>query len=153
MLSTALLISVLAQKLELSRSEKYVHNFVVNMELAKERKNEAANVIKFFIRLWFLKRHNRLKSAEYVRTQRRVYRAIHLCQQLKQEQKRLVDACVGMPELLALQRVMITRAQEHNVTLTTMKTSIDQLEEKLARMDEKVTDIQTTLRHLVSRLS
>jgi hypothetical protein len=35
-LSTALIISVLAQKLELSRSEKYVHNFVLNIELAKE---------------------------------------------------------------------------------------------------------------------
>jgi hypothetical protein len=50
------LIAVLAQKLILNRWEKYVHNFVLNIELAKERRIEAANVIKYALKLWLLKR-------------------------------------------------------------------------------------------------
>ncbi|CAF3477244.1 unnamed protein product [Rotaria sp. Silwood1] len=45
--STALLIAVLTQKLLMNRWEKYVHNFVLDIELAKKRKINAANVIKF----------------------------------------------------------------------------------------------------------
>ncbi|CAF4960527.1 unnamed protein product, partial [Rotaria sp. Silwood1] len=51
-LSTALLISVLAQKLVMDRWEKYVHNFVLDIELSKNRKIQAANVIKFVLKRW-----------------------------------------------------------------------------------------------------
>ncbi|CAF4650158.1 unnamed protein product [Rotaria sp. Silwood1] len=57
-LSTALLISVLAQKLVMNRWEKYVNNFVLNVELAKECKLNAANMIKFALKVWCMKKKN-----------------------------------------------------------------------------------------------
>ncbi|CAF1549412.1 unnamed protein product, partial [Rotaria sordida] len=70
--TNALLISVLAQKLKLTRSEKYVHSFVLDIELAKKRKHQAANVIKFAIKIWYLKRKHRSTSTEYIKVQRRL---------------------------------------------------------------------------------
>ena len=46
----------MAQKLGLRREEKYVHTFVLNIELAKARKIHAANIIKYGILEWYLAR-------------------------------------------------------------------------------------------------
>ncbi len=152
-LSTALLISVLAQKLELSRSEKYVHNFVLNMKIAKERKNQAANVIKSVLKIWYLKRKNRLTSNEYIKAQRRLFRSINFNQQLKQEQKKLVDNCIGIPELIVMQRQINDKTDENTQTLTIMKLKVDKIEEKLIDMDQTMTKIQDTLHLLLNRIS
>ena len=54
--TTALLVAVLAQKLEQSRAEKYVHTFVSRVALDKTHKHAAANVIKNVLKLWRLRR-------------------------------------------------------------------------------------------------
>ena len=50
-LSSSLLVAVLAQKLLLSREEKYLHTFVLNTELSKKHHYYAANVVKFSIKV------------------------------------------------------------------------------------------------------
>jgi hypothetical protein len=151
-LSTALLVSVLAQKLELSRSEKYVHNFVLNMKMAKERKNQAANIIKFILKLWLLKRKHQLTSNEYIQTQRGLVRSMHFNQQLKQEQKKLIDNCTGLPELVLMQHDTNDRTRENTQTLAIMKFKVDKIEEKLADMNDAITNIQNTLHLLLNRI-
>jgi len=151
-LSTALLISVLAQKLELSRSEKYVHNFVLNMKIAKERKTHAANVIKFVLKLWFLKRKRQPTSNEYIQAQRGLVRSMHFNQQLKQEQKKLIDNCTGLPELVLMQHDTNDRTRENTQTLSIMKFKVDKIEEKLTDMNQAITNIQNTLHLLLNRI-
>ena len=151
-LSTALLISVLAQKLELSRSEKYVHNFVLNMKIAKERKNHAANVIKFVLKLWFLKRKHQPTSNEYIKAQRGLVRSMHFNQQLKQEQKKLIDSCIGIPELVVMQRETNDKIRENTQTLLIMNLKVDKIEEKLGDMNHAITNIQDTLHLLLNRI-
>ena len=51
---TALVVAVLARKLELSSAEKYVHNFVLEIDMEKRLKNHAANVVKHGWRLYRL---------------------------------------------------------------------------------------------------
>ncbi|UJR32826.1 hypothetical protein I4U23_020288 [Adineta vaga] len=152
-ISTALLISVLAQKLEFSRSEKYVHNFVVNMELTKERKNQSANIIKYSLLIWILKRRNRTHTPRYISAQRNLFRAILLGKQLKQEQKRLIDVCVGLPELITMQRQLSIKIRDNTDTLVTTKLNVEKVEEKLASMEQKMTNIQDTLQLILNRLS
>ncbi|CAF3597163.1 unnamed protein product [Adineta steineri] len=152
-LSTALLISVLAQKLELSRSEKYVHNFVLNIKLAKERKNHAANVVKFVVKLWYLKRKHRPISNEYIKAQRELVRSIHFNQQLKQDQKKLIDSCIGMPELIVMQRDSNDKIRENTQTLSIMKVKVDKIEEKLGDMDHAMINIQNTLHLVLNKIS
>jgi hypothetical protein len=151
-LSTALLISVLAQKLELSRSEKYVHNFVLNMKIAKERKTHAANVIKFVLKLWFLKRKHQPTSNEYIQAQRGLVRSMHFNQQLKQKQKKLIDSCIGIPELVLMQRETNEKIRENTQTLVIIKLKIEKNQEKLGQMNHAITNIQNTLHLLFNRI-
>lgn len=151
-LSTALLTSVLAQKLALSRSEKYVHNFVLNIELAKQRRHQAANVVKCALKVWYLKRKGRPSSSQFIGAQRNLFRSIHANQQLKQEQKGLVDNCIGLPELITLQREVNGKTKEQTHKSIVMKSKIDQFEKKLSDMDEKMTNIQNTLNLLLDRI-
>ncbi|CAF0755078.1 unnamed protein product [Adineta ricciae] len=151
-LSTALLISVLSQKLEFSRSENYVHNFVVNLELTKARKNQAADVIKFFFKTWVLKRRHRMHTSTYLTAQRKLYRALHFSKQLKVEQKRLVDVCVGLPELITMQRQLSAKFQEYGATLATTTMKVEKIENRLVNIEQKLTNIQETLQSLLEKL-
>jgi hypothetical protein len=152
-LSTALLISVLTQKLELSRSEKYVHNFVLKIGLAEDQKIQAANVMKFAIKLWYLKRKQLSASLEYTKTQRRLFRAIHFNKRLKQKQQKLVDNCIGLPELLTVQRETRDRTEDTAQLLATMSSKIEKIESELAWTSQTMTNIRSTLGLLLDRMS
>jgi hypothetical protein len=147
-LSTALLISVLAQKLKLIRSEKYVHNFVLNIQLAKERKIQAANVIQCVVRVWYLKRKYQSSSNEYIQAQRRLFRSIHFNQQLKHKQKQLIDNCIGFPELVSTQRQITVHLQQNTQQSILIKSKIEQIEEKLIQINQTMINLQKTLNHL-----
>ncbi|XP_070197731.1 small conductance calcium-activated potassium channel protein 2-like isoform X2 [Littorina saxatilis] len=68
--STALLVAVLAQKLEQSRSEKYVHSFVSRVTLDKVHKHAAADVIKSVLKLWRMRRQtSAVKNSHRTQTQ------------------------------------------------------------------------------------
>ncbi|XP_071086638.1 small conductance calcium-activated potassium channel protein 3-like [Haliotis cracherodii] len=53
--SCALLVAVLARRLEQSRSERYVYNFLTRIHLQNKRKTAAANVVKLVVRIWINK--------------------------------------------------------------------------------------------------
>ena len=153
-LSTALLISVLADRLQLTRSEKYVSDYVAGIDLAKERKIQAANVIKYTIKLWYLKRTRQSKrSSEYIKIERRLFRSMHHNQQLKQEQSKLVDSCLGFPEIMTIQRDVNNRIIETNRMLGLLKDQIDRTEEKLTQLDHSIKHVHDTLDQLLDKLS
>ncbi|XP_049310590.1 small conductance calcium-activated potassium channel protein isoform X15 [Bactrocera dorsalis] len=54
---TALLVAVVSRKLELTRAEKHVHNFMMDTQLTKRLKNAAANVLR---ETWLIYKHTRL---------------------------------------------------------------------------------------------
>jgi hypothetical protein len=110
-------------------------------------------VIKSVLKIWYLKRKNRLTSNEYIKAQRRLFRSINFNQQLKQEQKKLVDNCIGIPELIVMQRQINDKTDENTQTLTIMKLKVDKIEEKLIDMDQTMTKIQDTLHLLLNRIS
>ena len=56
-LTTALLVAIVARQLEQTRPERYVFNMVTRIQIEKQKKIAAANVIKAKIRLWLLKKY------------------------------------------------------------------------------------------------
>lgn len=56
--TTALLVAVLARKLEQTRLERYVFNMVTRIQIENRRKVAAANVIKACINLWLVKKYS-----------------------------------------------------------------------------------------------
>ncbi|CAF3489330.1 unnamed protein product [Rotaria sp. Silwood1] len=156
--STALVIAVLAQKLLLDRCEKYVHNFALNIGLAKEHKIQAANVIKFAMKVWYMKNHKRpVSSIQFLKVQRRLFQSIHFLQQVKQEQGKLIDNCVDQIDLLTIQRQTSAQTYESTEQLHIMKVKIDNIEEKIVEINTNinntVNDIQKTLNILLDKVS
>jgi potassium intermediate/small conductance calcium-activated channel subfamily N protein 3 len=142
---TALVVAVLARKLELSRAEKYVHNFVIDVELDKRYKVAAANILKAG---WFVYKNKKLGKMTVVRRyQRKLLKAIHSIRDVKQEQRRLVDSGVTMVEMFKAQnRVneLIDRVETNQLHLGQRVTKI---ENTLVTMDEKLNQIVSILKH------
>ncbi|CAF1447056.1 unnamed protein product [Rotaria sordida] len=152
--STALVIAVLAQQLLLDRCEKYVHNFVMNIELAKEHKIQAANIVKFAVKVWYMKNKNiSLSSIRYLQVRRRLFQAIHLVQQVKQERGKLIDNCIDQIDLLTMQRKTNAQTYETKEQLKTMKVKIDNIEEKLIEMNTNINNTVNDIQKILNILS
>ncbi|CAF3793568.1 unnamed protein product [Rotaria sordida] len=155
--STALVIAVLAQMLLLNRWEKYVHNFALQAELEKERKTQAANIVKFTIKVWFLRNKNRSElSIRYLQAQRKLFNSIDSLQIIKQKQRQLIDHCVDQIDIITIQRSTNDKTCEISKQLTFLKTKIDNMEEKLVEMNININntmnDIQKTLHMLLDKV-
>ena len=66
-LTTALLVAIVARQLEQTRPERYVFNMVTRIQIEKQKKTAAANVIKAKIRLWILKKYGAEHDAPKLR--------------------------------------------------------------------------------------
>ncbi|CAF3504324.1 unnamed protein product [Rotaria sp. Silwood1] len=156
--STALVIAVLAQRLLMNRREKYVHNFVLNIQLTKEYKLQAANVMKFAFKVWYM-RHKKgsVSSFQHLQVKRQLFEAIHLFHEVKQKQKKLIDCCVDHVDLLAIQRNTSAQTYEATEQLKTMKVKIDNIEEKLLEMNinmnNTIDNIERKLNMLLDKFS
>uniref|UniRef100_A0A3B5K1F6 Calmodulin-binding domain-containing protein n=1 Tax=Takifugu rubripes TaxID=31033 RepID=A0A3B5K1F6_TAKRU len=75
---TVLVVAVVARKLELTRAEKHVHNFMMDSHISKRLKIAAANVLR---ETWLIYKHTKLsRDSTRVRThQRKLLLAIHHC--------------------------------------------------------------------------
>lgn len=152
LLSSALLISVVAQKLELTRWEKHVHKFVSDIELSRQRRDQAANVIKFAIKVWYLKRKNpHPRYFEYLKSQRLLYKSIHDYRQIKQDQRKLNETCSDFIESIHIQRYTSIKTKKILRDITIMKSTIDKLEEKFLDINQTMTNIQNTLNLLLEK--
>ncbi|CAL1280298.1 unnamed protein product, partial [Larinioides sclopetarius] len=89
---TALVVAVIARKLELTRAEKHVHNFMMDTQLTKRLKNAAASVLR---ETWLIYKHTKLVkrvSPRRVRLhQRKFLLAIYTLRKVKLEQRKLMD--------------------------------------------------------------
>ncbi|CAF1685669.1 unnamed protein product [Rotaria magnacalcarata] len=150
--TTALLISILAQALVLTRWEKYVYSFVLNIEVAKKRKIQAANVIKFTIKVWYLSRKNKAKSFQFIKAQWYLFQSIHVMQELKREQRSLIDSFCTLPDLLILQRDANSTTEKLAQQTNKMKIIIDKIDEKFTSMDQTMNNVQNAINSLLDRV-
>ncbi len=149
---SALLITILTQKLRLTREEKYVHTFVSNTQLKKIFKNQAANIIKFAMKSWHLKRRNKAESMQYLQVQRKLFQSIHSFQQIKHEKHILVDSCVGFTELITAQRTTNAQTEETATQIAAMKTEMKDVKNELTSLNHNVNVLQNTLYTFLDKL-
>ncbi|XP_041094888.1 small conductance calcium-activated potassium channel protein 2-like [Polyodon spathula] len=97
---TALVVAVVARKLELTKAEKHVHNFMMDTQLTKRIKNAAANVLR---ETWLIYKHTKLiKKIDHSRVrkhQRKFLQAIHQLRDVKMEQRKLTDQANTLVDL------------------------------------------------------
>ena len=141
MFSSALLISVLAQKLLLTRWEKYLNNFVTDIQLAKLRQDQTGNVIKFAVQVWYFKRKGRSRSMQVFRAQWKLFRAIRTLQTIKLNQRKLRGNSIVLADLYTLQRDESNRTEKIIQQINTMEQTMNNIHFKLDLLLNKHTDI------------
>ncbi|KAL2763360.1 small conductance calcium-activated potassium channel protein 1 isoform 1, partial [Daubentonia madagascariensis] len=142
---TALVVAVVARKLELTKAEKHVHNFMMDTQLTKRVKNAAANVLR---ETWLIYKHTRLvKKPDQARVrkhQRKFLQAIHQAQKLRSvqiEQGKLNDQANTITDLAKTQSVMCDLVSE-------LHAQHEELEARLAALESRLDALGASLQAL-----
>ncbi|XP_046966538.1 small conductance calcium-activated potassium channel protein isoform X4 [Vanessa cardui] len=139
---TALLVTVASRKLELTRAEKHVHNFMMETQLTKKLKNAAANVLR---ETWLIYKHTRLVKRVHpgrVRThQRKFLLAIYALRKVKMDQRKLMDNANTITDMAKTQNTVYEIVSD-------MSTRQDTIEERLTSLEEKLTTLQEQVNNL-----
>ncbi|XP_067395325.1 small conductance calcium-activated potassium channel protein 3 [Emydura macquarii macquarii] len=132
---TALVVAVVARKLELTKAEKHVHNFMMDTQLTKRIKNAAANVLR---ETWLIYKHTKLlKKIDHAKVrkhQRKFLQAIHQLRSVKMEQRKLSDQANTLVDLSKMQNVMYDLITELNDRSEDLEKQIGSLESKLEQL-------------------
>ncbi|XP_022168843.1 small conductance calcium-activated potassium channel protein 2 isoform X3 [Myzus persicae] len=134
---TALLVAVVSRKMELSRAEKHVHNFMMDTQLTKRLKNAAANVLR---ETWLIYKHTRLVkrvNAGRVRThQRKFLLAIYALRKVKMDQRKLMDNANTITDM--------AKNTVYEI-VSDMSNRYDAFEERLVNLEDKLVALQEQL--------
>ncbi|XP_056331845.1 small conductance calcium-activated potassium channel protein 2 [Danio aesculapii] len=132
---TALVVAVVARKLELTKAEKHVHNFMMDTQLTKRIKNAAANVLR---ETWLIYKHTKLmKKIDHSRVrkhQRKFLQAIHQLRSVKMEQRKLSDQANTLVDLSKMQSVMYELMSELNDRSEDLERQMLSLEQRVERL-------------------
>ncbi|XP_066109381.1 small conductance calcium-activated potassium channel protein 1 isoform X2 [Saccopteryx bilineata] len=144
---TALVVAVVARKLELTKAEKHVHNFMMDTQLTKRVKNAAANVLR---ETWLIYKHTRLvKKPDHARVrkhQRKFLQAIHQLRSVKIEQGKLNDQANTLADLAKTQNAMYDLMSE-------LHAQHEDLEARLAALESRLDALGTSLQALPSLIT
>ncbi|XP_047656182.1 small conductance calcium-activated potassium channel protein 1b isoform X4 [Tachysurus fulvidraco] len=141
---TALVVAVVARKLELTKAEKHVHNFMMDTQLCKRVKNTAANVLR---ETWLIYKHTKLvKKIDHAKVrkhQRKFLQAIH---HVKMEQRKLNDQANTLVDLAKTQNVMYDLVSE-------LQERSEELDKRIGHLEEKLDSIALSVQSLPELLN
>ncbi|XP_022280938.1 intermediate conductance calcium-activated potassium channel protein 4 isoform X3 [Canis lupus familiaris] len=101
---TALLVAVVARKLEFNKAEKHVHNFMMDIQYAKEMKESAARVLQ---EAWMFYKHTRRKDRGAARKhQRRLLAAINRFRQVRLKHRKLREQVNSMVDISKMHMIL-----------------------------------------------
>ena len=133
----------------MTREEKYVHTFVLNIELAKKRLHLAANILKFSMKVWFLKRKNKAGSLEFYEVQQKLFKSVYQLKQIKKQQRNLTGRCLGLSELMNTQQKAAGQMDDTAQQLLEMKSQMKRMDEQLSSMNAHFDLVQKSLHVLL----
>lgn len=136
--TTALLVAVLAQKLEQTRPERYVHNFVSRVQLDKIRKNAASDVIKYALSLWRMKRQGISTGNRRTRVYGKLLQAIYTMREAKNEKVSIGESSVGIIEVAKSINDVYEIIEQMQSEQTSLQSKVINMEDKINNIDQKL---------------
>ncbi|XP_076341056.1 small conductance calcium-activated potassium channel protein-like [Tachypleus tridentatus] len=156
---TALVVAVIARKLELTRAEKHVHNFMVHTQLTKRLKNAAANVLR---ETWLIYRNTKLvKRVNFGKVrhhQRKFLLAIYSLRKVKMDQEKLMDSSSTINDMAKVQNTVYEIVSDMNQRQETMEKQVATLVEEIGNIQEQIRNLpiiitQSLVQHLSDDLN
>ncbi|XP_063433488.1 small conductance calcium-activated potassium channel protein 2-like isoform X1 [Mytilus trossulus] len=160
---TALVVALVARKLELSRAETHVHNFMMDTQYSKRLKNSAANVLR---ETWLIYKHTKLMkkiNTSRVRShQRKFLQAIHNLRDVKMDQRKLTEQQNTVADMakkigfdgfsqrhkvyISTSHVEFFQTQSHiQAMVADMQTSGLSVEKRVVKIEDKLLELQNQL--------
>ncbi|CAJ0582093.1 unnamed protein product, partial [Mesorhabditis spiculigera] len=129
------LIAVISRKLELSRAEKHVNNFMADSKLTNQRKNAAASVLQ---ETWFIhkfkKSTNKGDELRLRHHQRRFLHSINEFRRIKWDQRKLQEKGNSLLDVGKLHADMHETLWEMHRTQDHFITQVDLLTQKIVEL-------------------
>ncbi|XP_054618894.1 small conductance calcium-activated potassium channel protein 1-like isoform X2 [Dunckerocampus dactyliophorus] len=151
---TVLVVAVVARKLELTRAEKHVHNFMMDSHISKRIKIAAANVLR---ETWLIYKHTKLsreKDHTMVRMhQRKLLLAIHQLRRVKVEKRILADqgsTLVDLCKVREMQTLLYDVLAEVQGCRSELDTHIHGLEKHVEELREGFRSLMPLLSNTLS---
>jgi len=133
------LIAVISRKLELSRAEKHVNNFMADSKLTNQRKNAAASVLQ---QTWFIHKYqNTSNKGDDLRLrhhQRKFLNAINEFRRIKWDQRKLQERGNSLLDVGKLHNEMHETLWEMHRTQDQFITQIDMLTQRIIELQNAV---------------
>ncbi|CAB3397052.1 unnamed protein product [Caenorhabditis bovis] len=133
------LIAIISRKLELSRAEKHVNNFMADSKLTNQRKNAAASVLQ---ETWFIHKYKKaLHKGDDLRLrhhQRRFLHSINEFRRIKWDQRKLQEKGNSLLDVGKLHSDM-------HETLWEMHRTQDHFIAQIDILTQKIVELQNTL--------
>lgn len=131
---TALLVAVVARKLEFNKAEKHVHNFMMDIQYAKEMKESAARVLQ---ESWMFYKHTRRKDSGAARRhQRRLLAAINTFRQVRLKHRKLREQVNSMVDISKMHMILCDLQLGLSSSHQALEKRIDALAGKLDTLTE-----------------
>ncbi|ELK33742.1 Intermediate conductance calcium-activated potassium channel protein 4 [Myotis davidii] len=131
---TALLVAVVARKLEFNKAEKHVHNFMMDIQYAKEMKESAARVLQ---EAWMFYKHTRRKDSGAARRhQRKLLAAINTFRQVRLKHRKLREQVNSMVDISKMHMILCDLQLGLSSSHQALEKRIDTLAGKLDTLTE-----------------
>ena len=141
---TALLVAAVTSKIELSSNEKYVLNATSDIQLSKDLKSRAAEIIQA---AWCRYKFKKVGEHRLIRKhQRRLIKAIRALQESKAERLDLSANAVSLLDVSKKQSSM-----SDNMAFIKLKQT--QIESRVANIEDRFTGLENLLTEMNQRLS
>ncbi|XP_056154421.1 small conductance calcium-activated potassium channel protein 1-like [Lampris incognitus] len=148
---TVLVVAVVARKLELTRAEKHVHNFMMDSHISKRIKIAAANVLR---ETWLIYKHTKLsRERDHTRVrmhQRKLLLAIQQLRSMKMEKRKLADQANTLVDLCKMQNLMYDVLSEVQSCRGELDAHIHGLEKNVAELREGFRSLMPLLSNTLS---
>lgn len=138
--STALLVAVIARRLEQTRSERYVYNFLTRVHERNKFRAAAADVAKYTIKICMNRRAGRVPVTGMERTVMhwKLRSAIRTMRAARATLAEIEEATVGLPEVCTLISQLERRHQATQETQNKILEQLESLQNQVAELSKSV---------------
>ncbi|KAK3086288.1 hypothetical protein FSP39_016356 [Pinctada imbricata] len=143
--TTALLVAIIARQLEQSRPERYVFNFVSRMQVKYRIKTAAANVIKATLRIWILRQYGDEFKREIRKYDDKLKQGLKEIKNAKEEMEHIGEDAVGIVDVIhGVERIGLQLEKKLN-RIDYLEKHITDLQDQFQTIDQKLEDIKGML--------
>ncbi|XP_058475287.1 small conductance calcium-activated potassium channel protein 1-like [Solea solea] len=148
---TVLVVAVVARKLELTRAERHVHNFMMDSHISKRIKIAAANVLR---ETWLVYKYTKLSGkrddTRVCMHQRKLLLTIHQLRRVKMEKRILADQGNTLVDLSKIQSLMYDVLSEVQGCRGELDSHIHSLEKHVEELREGFRSLMPLLSNTLS---